>query len=173
MRSCWYIDELGNKCINSGIRLSIIEKMVLKQIGLYREQILSATTIPEDVTMDNLLKEEILESEMMLKKTKKALARLNDAYEMGDYSREEWIERKKRREAEIYNINKKIYELKKKDTEKREITNDERLERLDAFFDSFSICTCNSERNTLYKTIIESIIWLREGDDIEMKINFL
>jgi hypothetical protein len=173
MKPCWYIDKHGNKCKNSGIKLSVIEEMVLKEIGLYREQILSATTIPEDVSTENLLKEEILESEMMLNKIKRALGRLNDAYEMGDYSRDEWLERKKRREAEIYNLNKKIYELQKKDIEKQEITADDRLERLEAFFDFFPTCTSNSERNTLYKTIIESIIWLREGENIEMKINFL
>ncbi len=117
--------------------MSVIEEMVLKEIGLYREKILSATTIPEDVSTENLLKEEILESEMMLNKIKRALGRLNDAYEMGDYSRDEWLERKKRREAEIYNLNKKIYGLQKKNIEKQEITDDERLERLEAFFDFF------------------------------------
>lgn len=93
--------------------------------------------------------------------------------EMGGYRRDEWLERKKKCEAKIYNLNKKIYELKKKGTEKQEITDDERLERLEAFFDIFSTCTNNSERNTLYKTIIESIIWLREGENIEIEINFL
>ena len=92
---------------------------------------------------------------------------------MGDYSHEEWLERKKWREAKVYNLNKKIYELKKRDAEKQEITDGERLERLETFFDSFAACTSNSERNTLYKTIIESIIWLREGENIEIKINFL
>ncbi len=117
--------------------MSVIEEMVLKEIGLYREKILSATTIPEDVSSANLLKEEILESEMMLNKIKRALGRLNDAYEMGDYNRDEWLERKKRREAEIYNLNKRIYKLKKKDTEKQETTDDERLEILEAFVDFF------------------------------------
>lgn len=173
MKPCWYIDKHGNKCKNAGIKLSVIEEMVLKEIGHYREQILSATTIPEDVSTENLLKEEILESERMLDKIKRALGRLNDAYEMGDYSRDEWLERKKRREAEVYNLNKKIYELQKKDIEKQEITDDERLERLEAFFDFFPTSTSNLERNTLYKTIIESIIWFREGENIEMKINFL
>ena len=86
--------------------MSVIEEMVLKEIGLYREQILSAPNIPEGISTEILQKEEILESEMMLKEIKTALVRLNDAYEMGDYKRDEWIERKKKREEEIYNLNK-------------------------------------------------------------------
>lgn len=67
---------------------------------------------------------------------------------MGDYSRDEWIERKRKRETEIYNLKKEIYELEKQEQN-------------------------NAELNSLYKTIIESIIWLREGEDINIKINFL
>jgi hypothetical protein len=52
-------------------------------------------------------------------------------------------------------------------------TSDERLEKLKAFFDSFATCTSNVEQNTLYKTIIQSIIHFRVGDNIEVKINFL
>jgi|GEM_PF-2753408 len=46
-------------------------------------------------------------------------------------------------------------------------------DNLEAFFNSISSCADNAERNSLYKTIIESITWLREGDNIEMKIHFL
>ena len=31
----------------------------------------------------------------------------------------------------------------------------------------------NQELNDLYKTIISSIIWTRQGDNIDIKVNFL
>lgn len=48
--------------------------------------------------------------EALLSKQKKALELINDAYEMGDYSREEWLERKRKRELEINKITDDIYE---------------------------------------------------------------
>jgi formiminotetrahydrofolate cyclodeaminase len=50
------------------------------------------------------------EMEALLSKQKKALELINDAYEMGDYSREEWLERKRKRELEINKITDDIYE---------------------------------------------------------------
>ena len=96
----------------------------------------------DDDTTENLLQEQIDDKEAFLYKLKKALDRLNDSYEMGDYERDEWLERKKKREAEIYRTKNEIYELKKRSENKEQITN------------------------------AESIIWLRQGDTIDVKINF-
>jgi len=40
------------------------------------------------------------------------------------------------------------------------------------YIDIASEIRCNAERNSLYKMIVESIIYQREGDNIEMKIDF-
>lgn len=121
--------------------MRIVEEMVLEQITAYRESILSGTMTDDDTT-ENLLQEQIDDKEAFLYKLKKALDRLNDSYEMGDYERDEWLERKKKREAEIYRTKNEIYELKKRSENKEQITN------------------------------AESIIWLRQGDTIDVKINF-
>jgi len=171
MKPCWYVDKHGKKCTNSGINMRIVEEMVLEQITAYRESILSGTMTDDDTT-ENLLQEQIDDKEAFLYKLKKALDRLNDSYEMGDYERDEWLERKKKREAEIYRTKNEIYELKKRSENKEQITNAERIKNLNAFFDDLLNSTNSSERNSLYRTIIESIIWLRQGDTIDVKINF-
>ena len=37
---------------------------------------------------------------------------------------------------------------------------------------TFQLTTNNASRNDLYRTILESIIWYRNGDNIKVKINF-
>lgn len=172
MKPCWYVDKYGKKCHNSGINMNIVEKKVLEEIKKYKEQILTHT-LPEDIDTTNLLQAQINEKEVILAKLKKALERLNDAYEMGDYERNEWLERKKKREIEINRTINEIYELKKRGENKENISNEERIKNLNSFFDNLLSLTSNSERNSLYRTIIESIVWHRVGNNIEMKLNFI
>lgn len=73
----------------------------------------------------------------------KALERVNNAYEMGDYSRDEWLERKKKREFDIKSIQDEIYILKKQMQDRKEITDNERLENLEIFFDNIHNNTSN------------------------------
>ena len=112
------------------------------------------------------------EKETLLSKQKRALALINGAYEMGDYSREEWLERKKKRELEINNLTNEIYEFRKNTSNNQQLSNTERLEALSNFFDNITKETDNASRNDLYRTILESIIWYKQGENIRIKINF-
>lgn len=58
---------------------------------------------------------------------------MNDAYEMGDYARDEWSERKKKHEFEMNKLINEIYELKKQEKSKQDMTNDERLSKFAMF----------------------------------------
>lgn len=172
LKGCHYKDSFGKKCTNTGVAFRHIESKIFDEMSLYKEQILSVSCV-EEVNGDSITQELIAEKELILSKTKKALGRLNDAYEMGDYSRDDWIERKKKRESEIYRLKNEIYELKKQDKAKQDMSNDERLKNLEMFYASIRTCASGAEQNTLYKTIIENIMYHRDGDDIEVKINFI
>ncbi len=170
MKPCWYIDPMGVKCRNEGIRVSVIEERVLAEIAKYKDSFLNN---PEQE--DSSIKELdslIAEKEHLLAKQMKAKALINDAYEMGDYSREEWLERKKRREIEIKNTSNEIYDLKKLYNSSEKVSNAERYKNLSDFFHNIVSLTDNATRNDLYRTILESIIWYRSGEDIKITINF-
>ena len=170
MKPCWYINPLGEKCRNGGISVSIIEDMVLSEIRKYKDGFL--TDIEEEDNGIQAVQIQISEKETLLSKQKKALALVNDVYEMGDYSREEWLVRKKKRELEIKKITGEIYELHKRNNSNKQLSNAERLKALSNFFDNITLTTNNASRNDLYRTIVESIIWYRDGDNIKVKINF-
>jgi len=170
MKPCWYISPLGEKCRNEGVLVSIIEKLVLDEISKFKDSFL--TDIPQED--DSLLKLQTLisEKETTLSKQKKALSLVNDAYEMGDYSREEWQERKKKRELEIQKTVDEIYEVQKRISKNTHVAASDRLKDLENFYNKIDIATDDATRNDLYRSIIDSIIWYRNGEDIRVKINF-
>ncbi|KUO68507.1 MAG: hypothetical protein APF77_18495 [Clostridia bacterium BRH_c25] len=170
MKPCWYIDPLGEKCRNEGIIVSVIEDMVLAEIAKYKDSFL--TDIEQEDNSNEMLQILLEEKETLLSKQKKALTLINDAYEMGDYSREEWLERKKKRELEINNLINEINELRKNTNNNQRLSNAERLEALSNFFNNITTATDNSSRNDLYRTTLESIIWYKQGENIRIKINF-
>lgn len=108
----------------------------------------------------------------MHKKYKKALDTVNDAYELGDYTREEWLIRKSKWQKLITQTEDEIYEAKKIYNSTQQVTDEQRLEYLLDFFDNIKKMTDNKQRNDLYKTIIDSIVYSRDGDTINIKINF-
>ncbi|WP_313558997.1 recombinase family protein [Ruminiclostridium cellobioparum] len=170
MKPCWYINPLGEKCRNEGILVSVIEDMILTEIAKYKDGFLMDTE-QEDNSF-GMLQILIEEKEKLLSKQKKALSLINDAYEMGDYSREEWLERKKKREFEINDTANEIYELHKSTNSNQQLSKAEKMKALSNFFDHITATTDNASRNELYRTILESIIWYKNGDDIKIKINF-
>jgi len=65
-----------------------------------------------------------------------------------------------------------FYELKKQLQATQQKTNKERLENLLYFFDNITATTEGKERNDLYRTIVECILYQREGNNINIKITF-
>lgn len=91
---------------------------------------------------------------------------------MGEYNKEQWLERKRKREKEIFEITDEINQIIKILNEDPKINNDKRKDNLSKFFANITKAASNPERNDLYKTIIDSIIWYRKDNDISVKINF-
>lgn len=171
MKPCWYINPMGEKCRNEGIKVSVIEDKVLAEIKKYKDAFIANVTETEVDTLGSIY-EMIAESEANLQKHKRALEVVNDAYEYGDYSRSEWLRRKKKWEDEIFNTSNTLYELQKQVKSTVQITNADREKTLAAFFDCITKITDNVARNDLYRTIIERIVWQKNGDDIEVTVNF-
>lgn len=170
MKPCWYINPLGEKCGNEGIVVSMLEDLILAEIAKYKDNFI--TDFEHDGINIQRLYGLISDKESLLAKQKKALSLVNDAYEMGDYNREEWIERKQKRELEIRKTADEICELTKRTKDDMQISNTERLNALSDFFDNIATVEDSSAMNDLYRTILESIVWYKEGNTIRVRINF-
>ena len=171
IKPCWYTDRLGNKCRNKGILSDTLEMKVLEEIAKYKESFINSPDV-EDIQTSERIKMMLSEKEALLSKYQRALETVNDAYELGDYNREEWLKRKEKWQKSIEQVKDEIYELKKQLHTTQQQTNEERIKNLSNFFDNITSTTDNQQRNDLYKTIIEGIIYLREGDNISVNIVF-
>jgi DNA invertase Pin-like site-specific DNA recombinase len=171
MKPCWYADSHGNKCINKGIMLNFLEGLIIGEIKKYKDRYIVKDKSNEKKTV-NALTRQIESMESQQQKFTKAIDRVNESYELGDYTREQWLDRKKKWENEIADIRGKIYELKKRVNSTALITSTERLENLKLFFEKIETSTTPQERNELYRTIIDRIIWTRNGDDISIHIEY-
>lgn len=171
IRPCWYKDPFGNKCPNSGAPVSTLEKIVLDKITRYKDSFIKEPNTKQENAFD-VFQKKWEENQALLEKKKKALEVLNDAYEMGEYSKTQWLERKRKREKEISSILNEITQIKRALDMDPKVVNRERKENLSASFENITEAVSGPDRNDLYKTIVDSIIWHRNGDDISVKIVF-
>jgi site-specific DNA recombinase len=171
IKPCWYVDALGNKCRNKGLLVETLEQAVLSEIRKYKDKFMSNIETEDNTYLENLtcLK---AEKEVLLNKYQKALEIVNEAYELGDYSRNDWLMRKEKWQKHIEQTTAEIYDLKKQILAIQQISNEERLKNLSVFFDNITTTTNNSQRNDLYRMIINCIVYKRDGDDIKIKIEF-
>jgi len=170
MRACHHQSATGEQCHNAGIRMSEFEEMVLNKISEYKQNFIVGNN--ENDSELEKLKTLIAQQEEAIIKQKRAISIINDAYELGDYTREEWLERKKKRDIEIHMLEDSLYELTKRINSFKQLSDMERLEALTNFFEHITSTTTQSERNELYRTIIKRIIWYRKGDDKRLEIEF-
>jgi site-specific DNA recombinase len=171
MKPCWYIDSVGAKCRNEGIKVSVIEDLVIAEITKYKYTFVSDMPDTEDDELEKI-NSQIDDCESILRKQVQALEVVNDAYEYGDYTRTDWLKRKKKWEDEIHKTKNSLYELHKQAKSTVRITNADRQKMLSDFFDNITQLTDQATRNTLYQTVLKSIIWRRCGDDIKVSIKF-
>jgi len=166
MKPCWYIDAFGNKCKNRSGNVDEISKYVLEAIINKRDILINEVT--DGSNKDNTKIELIIKQKnKQLNKFKSALGKVNEAYELGDYTREQWLERKSKWDNDIEKINIEINELENELLKNDEIiTRDEYIYIIDKVLENLNRENITSEqKNQYYKSIIEKITWLRIGND--------
>jgi DNA invertase Pin-like site-specific DNA recombinase len=174
MKPCWYVDAYGNKCPNRSGDVEKISKKVLEEINKERDRLVAA--IPNESIQDNSKLELLIKQKnKQANKFKVALEKVNDSYELGDYTREQWLERKSKWENEIGKTNKEIKELENelvnndiKNLEEKIFTYNQVLDNLN------KEDITPEEKNKLYKSIIEKISWTRlDNKKVKMPIDFI
>ena len=173
IKPCWHTDEYGNKCGNRGTKYSIVEEEIQKAILKYKEDILPTDTETQGSNNIEHLKQMLEEKQKDLNKYTSALERVNDAYDLGEYTKDEWIKRKSKWEQQISDTKNDIYGLEMQVYRSESMSNVERLNLINEFIDNIDNIDDPADRNRLYKTIIDSVIWTKQGEDANIEINFL
>lgn len=172
MKPCWYVDPFGNKCPNRSGYVNEIADRVLEEIVKERDRLINEITdnsSKDSEKIDLIIKQK----KKQLNKFNIALEKVNTSYELGDYTREQWLERKLKWDKEIEKINIEIEELNNELSNKEVKTKEEKIKTFDYMINHLQIETNSEERNKLYKLGVEKITWLRIGDtEEELDIQF-
>lgn len=175
LKSCKHRDHWGNRCINMGISMEVIEESVLQAIMLKEVELEEA--IKKGVTLDDIrnllaMSEKKLEE---IKEQEKAIDRIFNAYEKGVYSDEVFADRKDKAEAVLHQLTQEYEYIQKESDNTQNARNEDMLVTIrdvrDVITESDDPKTCNRA----YKSIIHSIVWARETIDSKptVKVNFL
>jgi len=165
MKPCWYIDSFGNKCLNRSGNINEISEIVWEEIVKEHDRLINEITdgSSKDNTKIELM---IKQKNQQLNKFKSALNKVDDEYELGNYTRDKWLERKSKWESEIEKVNIEINELENELNIDEVKTKEEKIFVYSKVLNNLNRENITSEeKNKLYKLIIEKITWLRIGDN--------
>lgn len=172
LKRCWYTDGYGKKCPNRGGSLEIVFLEIDRRLTKYEEALrdrIRNSKVGDNADLRNriaaAMKEELL--------VKERLARIYDLVEKGMYSKDEFVARRGAAESNLETVQEHLkgLRLQLKVAERR--SDAERLSRLEDFRQHLTESLSPADRNSLYRTVIDSIEWVRLADDISLKINFL
>ncbi|MBU3177646.1 recombinase family protein [Clostridium estertheticum] len=112
IKPCSHTDEYGNKCVNKGQKADDLYENIKKAIIQYRDEVL------ENLENSNSKELQSTKNNLELKykevdKYSKVLEKVNDSYDIGDYSRDEWLNRKSKWESKLGQIEEDITILNK------------------------------------------------------------
>lgn len=173
VKKCWHKDYFGNKCPNSSGKAQYIIDAIDEQLKEYEEQIKKEIESCEDQSTD-LIQLQIKTIMDKLNKKDIALKRARIAYDEGVDTLDEYRFAKERILKEVDELENQLSVENLKLQKAQSITNHEKLHYIEEFRRSrWEDELDDKELNDLYKTIISSIIWTKQGDNIDIKVNFL
>ncbi len=162
---------MGVKCKNGGIKYEPLEKLITDNvIEKYRNR--DNVSYNEDTYLLDKLKEQRAEKEILVKKLNIAIEKINDAFELGDYSREEWLKRHEMRTNELTVAQNDLHELENKINNFSSVIHEEKRKNIEFFLNKINQLSTPEARNVLFSSIINFITWFRKGNDIEMDIQY-
>jgi hypothetical protein len=173
VKTCWHQDHLGNKCGNSAGGGQYILDAIEEQLNKYEAQIRAEIDKCEDQSTD-LIQLQIKNIADKMNKKDAALKRARIAYDEGVDTLDEYRSAKDRILKEMDELENQLSIQNLKLKKASSVSNHEKLHYIQEYrAKKNSGELTDPELNALYKTIIESIIWVRKGDNIDIKVNFL
>lgn len=162
----------SNRCITRQSNLEMVENMVIEALKkeLERQQTILASynTEKQDNSDDKTL--EFLQAEIA--KKDKMMERVDELYELGDYSRSKYLERSQKLQAQKADLMKQLEEVEKRISE-RDNNRKNAVPILTKVLDEYHTLDVKG-KNDLLKMIIETITYRKHesGSDIEPELTF-
>ena len=173
VKTCWHQDHLGNKCGNSAGGGQYILDAIEDQLNEYEAKIRAEIDKCEDQSTD-LIQFQIKNIIDKINKKDVALKRARIAYDEGVDTLDEYRTAKDRILKEMDDLENQLNIENLKLKKASSVSNHEKLHYIQEYREKKKNGDLTDpELNELYKTIIDNITWIRKGDNIDIKVNFL
>lgn len=173
LKPCWYKNEHGDLCSNGGCYTLIIYDAIDKQLKEHEEKLIRELNNDEGINTDKIQQKIDIQLNA-IKVKEKALEKIYIAYEDDIYDLNTFRIRKEKVEGELNKLTDEleVLQIELKNTES--MNNYERINYIEEFKKQMQNEDISDEdKNALYKTIIDRIIFKRVDDQIEIDVNFL
>lgn len=174
IKPCWHISEVGEKCANRGGNYKEVLETVKKKAEIHIKKSIELLEKNDDGNYVNdikTLKIEISKKQKDYEKYVSALDKVNEAYELGDYKRDEWLQRKEKWESLVYSTTKEIDILERKMLNLQSVNPEDRITYYKDMLNRLKIINVIN-LNTIYKKLIKVITWTRVSEDAEIEIEY-
>lgn len=174
LKKCIVKNAYGVKCDNPSIRLSVLHEFIFSQLNDYEQKILDSEGYINDNFIERLT-QKIQEKEQHLAKVRKALTKIKEMYEFDEYTREEYEDRRDKRQSEVTALETEIaahrhelnYDLIEKNKERKII--------IKSFKDIWTSDTAtDTEKNEIARQLISRIEYVidKEIANLSLSIEF-
>ena len=174
LKTCWYVDEFGSKCGNSGARLEMIYSFMKKDAVKYLSRLIE---LEKNADIDDnklMLENRIYDTENNITNKQKTIDRILEGFENGLYTLEQFKERKIIAESNKQKLQQELEVLKLQVDRYNIINVQDKIEKFKHYIDIIDDDNIsNIQKNRIYKSVIDKIKWNRKGDDISIEIKYL
>jgi site-specific DNA recombinase len=164
-RPCRKPDHFGIKCFNRMLPEKVLIMVINEKLQEYEGRLLSTNSV-EEKNKQVYLEQSLYQKEVDLAKSKKALLNAKIMKEEGEYTDEEYQERKSKREAEITKTESEIAKIKTEMNYEEQVSNEERIAKINTFKELWNSNTEAKKKNTIAKDVIQRIEYTRDDKDL-------
>jgi DNA invertase Pin-like site-specific DNA recombinase len=170
---CLYVDSLGNKCSQRGLKLSedFYEALYNTVITSYLNKDIISREQANKLNVGKM-QEEIADIQKMLDKQEEVLTRINEAYLEGVYSLKDFGEEKKKLDSKTKEYKSRIKELEKGIEMATSFSKAELDSKIDNFKNLWRDDLTDTEKNRLLKSVVKKITYNRESHNVELEIEY-
>ena len=173
IKPCWYRDGYGNKCPNRGSTAQVIYDYLNADILKYKHELVQHLKSEDvnEILKDLNDKKHTISAD--IKKKEQAIKRVLDAFENGVYDLVELKERKLRIDNSLADLRDNLGIIESEISKASTKTLADRVGVIEEFERLLTNQDADPlELHEIYCTIIDSVVWVRTGDDISIEVNY-
>ncbi|NPV92887.1 MAG: recombinase family protein [Firmicutes bacterium] len=164
IKPCYVRDDFGNKiCSNRGGLISTAIDEINAYIERYRESLLQNPDVEVDDTVE--ISSRLNDMYTLRTKYENAAKKAKYSYDLGEYTKQDWLESKAHWDGLIEKVNGDIGYLERQIRASQKMTNEERLELIERLIDDIKNAKEPKVLNDIYKSVIDVVRWTRIKDE--------